>query len=59
MALFNLGIYEEIEQREKICLLGLFMANKSVNREAFKTMMQSLWRLKGRVDSKDVGFNLF
>lgn len=53
------GIPKEISRRERLCLLGLVVSEKSVNKESFKSSMQSLWRLKGRVDFKEVGFDLF
>lgn len=56
---FDQAIPEEISRREHLCLLGLIVVDKAVNKEAFRSTMVSLWRLKGKVDFKEVGFNLF
>lgn len=53
------GILEAISQREKLCLLGFMVSEQMVNKEAFKSTIQTLWRLKGKVSFKEVGFNLF
>lgn len=46
-------------RRERLCLLGLVIGEKAFNREAFRSTMQNLWRLQGRVDFLEVGNNLF
>lgn len=43
------GIPKEISRRERLCLLGLVVSEKSVNKEAYKSSMQSLWPLKEKV----------
>lgn len=35
------------------------VSEQMVNKEAFKSTIQTLWRLKGKVSFKEVGFNLF
>lgn len=55
----EMNIPEEITQRENLCLLGFVVLDKSVNKEAFTSLMQMLWHLKGRVEFKEVCFNLF
>lgn len=56
---FDQVIPKEIFQRECLFLLGLVVADKAVNKEAIRYTMVSLWRLKEKVDFKEVGFNLF
>lgn len=50
---------EEIWRHKKLSLLGLVVADKLVNKEAFRNTMIGIWRLKGKVDFKEVGNNLF
>lgn len=46
-------------KREQLCLLGYIVAKKMVNKEAFKSSMQTLWKLHNKVDFKEVGQNLY
>lgn len=50
---------EEIWKRKKLSLLGLVVADKLVHKEASRSMMIGIWRLKGKVNFKVVGKNLF
>lgn len=43
----------------KFCLVGLLIADKVVNKEAFRTTMLDLWKLKSWVHFRVVGVNLF
>lgn len=56
---FNYGFSSDLEEREQLFLLGLIILDKILNREAFKTLMQALWRLQSIVNFKEVGPNLF
>lgn len=49
---FDQAIPKEISRRERLCLLRLVVANKAVNKEAFRSNMLSIWRPKSKVDFK-------
>lgn len=40
-------------------LIGLVVTEKNIDKEAFKTTMQNVWKPKGRIQFKEVGDNLF
>lgn len=40
---FDAGFFGDLEDREKLYLLGLLISDKILNCEAFKTFMQVLW----------------
>ncbi|XP_042969013.1 uncharacterized protein LOC122301685 [Carya illinoinensis] len=46
-------------RRGTLCLLGLVVADKVVNKEAFKATMVQIWKIRGGVQFKGVGTNLF
>lgn len=50
---------EEIGQREKRSLIGLIISNQSITKEAFKSTIQSVWKLIGKIIIKKVGMNLY
>lgn len=56
---FNQTMPKEISQRECLCFLGLVIADKLVNKEAFRSSMANLWQLKRYAAFKEVGLNLF
>lgn len=56
---FNQAIPEEISHREQLCLLGFVVAEKTVNKEDFKSTMLGIWQPKGKIDFNEVGFNLY
>lgn len=40
-------------------MLGLIVADKVVNSEAFKATMTKIWKLRGRIQFRKIGTNLF
>ncbi|KAK3193077.1 hypothetical protein Dsin_024387 [Dipteronia sinensis] len=59
-------IYELSEDAQRsgkadvdLCLVGKVLSGKKVNREAFKILIEQLWRSFGKVDVESVGDNIF
>lgn len=50
---------KKIRRREKLSLLGFVVSKKPINKKAFKSTIQGVWRTKGKVDFKEVRYNLF
>ncbi|XP_059452415.1 uncharacterized protein LOC132183040 [Corylus avellana] len=53
---------EDVENLVKIgerCLVGRIVAEKSINREAFRSLMTTLWRVKGGASFKELQENLW
>lgn len=53
------AIPKDIRKWKRLLLLGLVVTNKVINKEALRTMMKGVWKLRGTVDFKEVGHNLF
>lgn len=49
----------KLVRRGQLCLIGLILSEKKINKEAFKTTMQNVWKTKGWIRFKGVGDNLF
>lgn len=56
---FSNGFLDDFEAWEQLSLLGFLISNKVLNQEAFKTSMQTLWKLHNIVDFKEIGPNLY
>lgn len=50
---------QALVRRGNLCLIGLAVSDKSINKEAFKSTILSLWKPKGLVQFREVGDNLF
>lgn len=50
---------EELEQLGERCLVGSIVADKSINKEAFRSLMTTLWKAKGEVSFKEIQDNLW
>lgn len=53
------AIPKEIRKQKRLLLLGLVVTDKVINKKVLRTMMKGGWKLRGTVDFKDVGHNLF
>lgn len=59
VALFEDHDSKDISIRKQCSLLGFIIADKQVNKEAFKNTICSVWKLKGKVNIKNASPNLF
>lgn len=59
IAHFDICKLEEISLIERLSLLGLIITDKTINKEAFKSTIHTVWKLKGKINIKEAGFNLF
>ncbi|XP_041009344.1 uncharacterized protein LOC121253392 [Juglans microcarpa x Juglans regia] len=50
---------EKAVQQGQLCLLALIIAEKVVNKEAFKNTMTKIWRIERWIQFYEVGFNMF
>lgn len=50
---------EEIIHIKHLSLLGLVVVEKAINKETFRSTMKCIWKTKGKVELKEVGFNMF
>ncbi|XP_040987664.1 uncharacterized protein LOC121235381 [Juglans microcarpa x Juglans regia] len=57
--ILNINSSEATEQYGKFCLLGMIIAEKPVNREAFKSTMAKIWRCESWFKFSEVGTNKF
>lgn len=46
-------------RRGKQCQIGILVSEKSINREAFKSTMQNIWKPKRGLQFREVGDNFF
>lgn len=49
---------EEISLKELHYLLGHIIYEKVITKEAFKSMISTIWNLKGKVNIKEAGLNI-
>lgn len=50
---------EELEQIGERCLVGRIITEKAINREAFRSLMTNLWRVKDGIQFKEIQDNLW
>jgi hypothetical protein len=50
---------EELELVGERCLVGSIIAEKAINREAFRSLMTNLWRVKDGIQFKEIQENLW
>lgn len=50
---------EELELIGERCLVGCIIAEKSINREVFRSLMSTLWRVKDGIQFKEIQENLW
>lgn len=55
----DISMNEVVSRCGRLCLIGLIVVDKLINREAFKAIMLKVWKPRGRVQFKGVGDNLF
>lgn len=51
--------YEEFAGRERRTLIELVISDRAIDKKVFKSAIQSVWNLKGKVTIKEAGANLF
>lgn len=49
----------DLLRQEDLSILELVVAEKQVNKEALRTTMSSVWKLKDKADFKEVGLNTY
>ncbi|XP_042988633.1 uncharacterized protein LOC122316163 [Carya illinoinensis] len=52
-------VTQKLMQQGKFCLLAMIIAERLVNREAFKTTMSKVWKCKSWIQFSEVGTNKF
>jgi hypothetical protein len=53
------GEVEEVRKKGELCLVGRLWSEKKTNKEAFKSVLSGIWRLRGRVFFKEIQDNLW
>lgn len=51
---FEAEIQDEVTKRESLCLLGFIVMEKHIHKEAFCSTMLNIWKMKGRVEFREV-----
>lgn len=52
-------VSNEIIRWQSLSLLGLVVVEKAINKKVFRYTMKNIWKTKGKMDFKEVGFNMF
>lgn len=53
------SILDKAEEQERCCLFAMIIANKIVNREAFKWTISRIWKTEGWIQYYEVGENRY